>query len=258
MRKRGRRAQKPLTDQEVAQHIIRITQWIVPYSLQEVRKRTWLSALVAIFFVGPFISIVLAFLWLSGLKPREFFLVPWALNAIVSLAYPIGFHLSSEQLKRRSQMDRWKDCANFWGFLHVGWLLFFASGVFLFLGLLTFWEYHLPGWWILLAGYVGSGGGLGWKRKTLLRAMAEPQAYPWTRPLRALFATSVGFWILFSALARIFLNIVGKISGPMLSDVVGSTIMFAGSLFLLGLAVLVWSMAYLYYQRWHGAEELKL
>jgi len=256
MRKRAQQVQEPLTDQELFRQVLRRAEWSFYRSLKEARKDFWKRATIWAFLGGPFVGLG-GIMGLIGLGWARLVPVFLAINAICCFAFPLGFHLHSTKYEKlpTEQQARWKDYVSFWNCLLLGWIGLFGSVMWLLGIVIAFIWHHYSGWEMFFAGYVGAGIMLWRKRMAFLRAIARPEDHLWWR----LFSRySVGTAILVSALGRIILDILGRTISPAFSFMIVMTLMLSGSLFLLGGALVAWSLASLFYQRWRGTEELKL
>jgi branched-subunit amino acid transport protein len=153
---------------------------------------------------------------------------------------------------------RWKDYVTFWNSLLLGWIGIFGSAMMVFTAMSIFLKNvknNYAGVGILFVVYLAAGVVLWRKRMVFLRAIAEPEAYPW---VRLYLGFSVGTGVLSAALLRILLEIIGRTISPAFSSMIVVALGLTVSLLLLGLSLLAWIMAYLYYQKWRGAKELKV
>jgi len=260
MGKRAKRLRRPLTEQEVFQEVMRKARWYYLHPhFHEAKKNFAKRMVLGAFFVGPFLSLV-GIMGLINLGLVRLVPIILAINAICCFSFPLAFHIHSRKYGGLSpeQQARWRDYVSFWNFLSLGWISLFGSLMMLVgvLGLILWKGY--PGWEIFCIGYLIIGIVLWWKRKALLRAIAEPELHPWFHPIRLFFSLSVGVFILFSAITRIILNIFERTISRAFSFMLGMALIFSGSLLFLGLAQMAWILAYLYYQQWRGVEELKV
>lgn len=241
-----------LANQEVIQRLIEGTWWAHHFynSPREAGRDLWKRGLMGAFFAGPFVALFgIMAAWRLAPHLIPIFL---GLNAMCCCTPPLGFQLYFEK------QAQWRDCVSFWKFILLGWVAFFGSVMFLFGIVGTFSWHKYPGWEAIVAGYLTAGLGIGWGRRRILRAIAEPEGHSWFRPVRLLLGLSVGSGILFSSLLRIVLNVLDTTIRPAFSFMIAMILALNLSLLLLGSALVAWSIAYLYYQRWRGAEELKL
>jgi len=255
MSKRTQPFQRPLADQEIFQQAMQKAGWYL-YSynnMQEVQKDLWKRAAGGAFFAGPFVGLG-GVMGLIDLGMVQLALSLLALNVMICFAFPLKFHFYSRKLGREQQVQ-WKDYACFLNYLFLGWVGFFGSGMMLLFILSAFVWHHYSGWEVYVVGYLGVGIVLWWKRMTFLRAIAKPEAYSW---VRLLLSISVGTGVLFSALARIFLDIVGRAISPTFSFMIAMTLLLSISLLLLGASLVAWILACLYYQKWRGVKELRV
>jgi len=260
MGKRANRLRRPLTEQEVFQEVMRKAAWYYLYpGFQEARKDFWKRAIFAAFLGGPFAG-VLGIMGLIGLGLARFIPVILIINALCCFSFPLGFELYSRKYKEipSAQQSHWKDYVSFWNYIFLGWIGLFSSTMTLLYGVSIFLWKGYTGWEMFPLGYIGTGIMLWWKRMVFLRAIAEPETHPWFRPIRLFFRISIGIGILFSAITRIVLNILERAISPAFSDMILTALVLSFSLFLLGLAQMAWILAFLYYQKWRGREELKV
>jgi hypothetical protein len=144
---------------------------------------------------------------------------------------------------------------SFWNYLFLGWIGLLGSVTLLFATIIILKNVMDDYVGVLIGIYLAAGGVLWRKRMALLRAIAEPEAYPW---VRLYLGFSVGTAILSAALLRILLDIIGRTISPAFSSMIVVALGLTVSLLLLGLSLLAWILAYLYYQKWRGVKELKV
>lgn len=259
MRQRAKRQQRPLTDQEVLQRVTQKAGWYVYNNLQEARRDFWKRATLWAFLGGPFLSLG-AVMGLSILGLARFIPLLLALNAVICFLFPICFSIHSTRYEKFSieHQVRWKDYVTFWNCLLLGWIGTFGSAMMVFTAMSIFLKNvknNCIGVGILFVVYLAAGVVLWRKRMVFLRAIAEPEAYPW---VRLYLGFSVGTGVLSAALLRILLDITRKTISPAFSSMIAVALVLAGSLLLLGGSLLAWILAYLYYQKWRGVKELKV
>ncbi len=259
MRQRAKRRHSPLTDQEVLQRVTQKAGWYFYNNLQEARRDFWKRAALGAFFAGPFASLggVMGFIVLDQAR---FIPLLLGLNAGICFLFPIGFSLHSARYEQfpLEYQARWKDDVSFWNYLLLGWIGLLGSVTLLFATIIIFLKNVMNdyvGVGVLVGVYLAAGVVLWRRRMIFLRAIAEPEAYPW---VRLYLGFSVGTAILSAALLRILLDIIGGTISPAFSSMIVVALGLTVSLLLLGLSLLAWILAYLYYQKWRGAEELRV
>jgi branched-subunit amino acid transport protein len=259
MSKQAKRQQKLLTDQEVLERVTQKAGWYFYNNLQEARRDFWKRAALWAFLGSPFLSLG-AVMGLIILGLARFILPLLALNAVICFLFPIGFSIHSARYEQfpPEYQARWKDYVTFWNCLLLGWIGTFGSVMMLFAAISIFMKNVMNddiGVGILFVVYLAAGVVLWRRRMIFLRAIAEPEAYPW---VRLYLGFSVGTAILSAALLRILLDIVGRTISPAFSSMIVVALGLTVSLLLLGLSLLAWILAYLYYQKWRGVKELKV
>ncbi|MGC9084269.1 MAG: hypothetical protein ACP5ME_13970 [Anaerolineae bacterium] len=259
MRQRAKWRHSPLTDQEILERVTQKAGWYFYNNLQEARRDFWKRAALGAFFAGPFASLG-GVMGLILLDQARFIPLLLGLNAGICFLFPIGFSLHSARYERfpPERQARWKDYVSFWNYLLIGWIGLLLSVTILFFAISIFLKNVMNdyvGVGVLVGFYLAAGVVLWKKRMIFLRAIAEPEAYPW---VRLYLGFSVGTSILSAALLRILLDITRRTVSPAFSSMIAVALMLAGSPLLLGASLVAWILAYLYYQKWRGVKELRV
>ncbi len=116
----------------------------------------------------------------------------------------------------------------FWNYLFLGWIGLLGSVMMLFTAMSIFLKNvknDYAGVGVLFVAYLAAGVVLWRKRMVFLRAIAEPEAYPW---VRLYLSFSVGTGILSAALLRILLDIIGRTISPAFSSMIVVALMVNG------------------------------
>ncbi len=257
MARRKRRLRKRLSDQELLEGIVQLTQHYQPGT----KRDFWKRAIGGALFAGPFLALIAVIGWPERLLGTRWnVLIFLGINALFSLlpAFLYQFSpeerfasISSEKHERRSA---YKD--SFLFLIFLSWLAFFGS-IMLLLGTIGMTIYFFPGfpWGVVLGICLALGAGFWWQRMALLRAIVEgPDAHPWFWPALLFFAIlSTGG---FGAIFRVFTE-VANLAVRNLGDIFAIGLIVGGYALFIGLTVVAISIARLHYQKWRGAEVLR-
>jgi len=252
--RRGNRARKRLTDQEILEWFLRLTS--TPCSLAEGRKGVWKAAIIGSLFTGPFLTLTPFMTWFETSLFRYLW-IPIGINAVLLAVWAISFHLASKSLDS-NQQERWIHFMGFGSILGAIWMGCYGSLMALLASIGSLIRVQGAPWWLPILIYGISGIGLWLGRRAILRAIVEgPEAHSWFWPIRLLFAVSLGFCIFLAALFRIFVNWLEQLNVSV-ALLLLTALLIGVSILFLGLAMIGGIISYLHYQRWCGIKELKI
>lgn len=250
-----KRVQRHLTDQEILEWFLE--RFTIPSSRVAKEREAFLKfpfiATPAACFVvlGPLIG------WV-GVIPFWYWGTPIAINAVLLTIFGLYVYFTSKKLEEFISQEQLVHFIGAHGLWVVSWMGFYASLMLLLASIGAWMRIHRILWWVPLLVFGISGIGLWLGRKAILRAIVEgPEAHPWFWPIWVFFAIPLGFWIFLTGALRFIVGWERKIDPD--AGLLFFTISMLGiSILLLGMAMIGGIIGYLHYQRWSGAEKLKV